>query len=170
MSALHASVRESVDEVARASAPPPEPSTVAVPKPLPPLWVRRVVISVAVALFASGFVATAATPALAPHHPVWLIALEAPIRNLMLARKVPLLPFVLVGVSRRVLGASVMYLLGRWYGDAALRWFERHAGPSVRRAERFARSFGVPWVFLWPGPLVCAVSYTHLTLPTSDLV
>lgn len=146
------------EEQPRVTEPPPEPSTAALPRPPPPVWRRRVVIVLAVLLFATGFAATAATPVLATRWPAGLLLLDTNIRNLMLARRVPLASYLALGLSRRMLGATVMYLLGRWYGDGALRWFERHVGPSVRKGERFARLFGAPWILLWPGPIPCVTT------------
>jgi membrane protein DedA with SNARE-associated domain len=105
-------------------------------------------------------IATALTPTLATKHPLLLIILDPRNRNLVLARHVDLLPFLVVGVLRRLLTDPLYYLLGRLYGDATIRWLERNAGGGalVRWAEKaFARA-SYPIVFLWPGPIVCALA------------
>lgn len=105
-------------------------------------------------------IATALTPTLATKHPLLLIILDPRNRNLVLARHVDLLPFLLVGVFRRLLTDPLYYLLGRLYGDATIRWLERNAGggPIVRWAEKAFAKASYPIVFLWPGPIVCALA------------
>jgi membrane protein DedA with SNARE-associated domain len=122
--------------------------------------VRLLGIAGAVVLSALGLIATALVPTLLPHHPLVLLLLESPIRNLVLARHAPLLPFLLVAVARRLLTSWVYYLLGCWYGDAALRWWEqRSARPeSVRRTERAMRTAAYPLVFFAPLAPVCLVA------------
>lgn len=115
-----------------------------------------------VALIAVGTVANASTSWLAAHHPLALIALEARNRNLLLvANRVDLLPFVLVGVARRMVSDPLFFLLGHLYGQDALRWAERRLGGGhrlVALTERgFRRASGV-MVFLFPGALVCVLA------------
>jgi membrane protein DedA with SNARE-associated domain len=53
------------------------------------------------------------------------------------------------------------YLLGRWYGDAALRWFARRSrfgGRSVDRTERAFRRYAFPAVFLLSDKPVCVLA------------
>src|SRR5207253_669599 len=75
-----------------------------------------------------GTITTALTPALAARHPLLLIILEARNRNLILARRVDYLPFLLVASLRRMLTDPLYYLLGFHYGDRAVRWLEVKAG------------------------------------------
>jgi membrane protein DedA with SNARE-associated domain len=115
-----------------------------------------------VALLAVGAVANASTSWLAANHPLALIALEARNRNLLLvASRVDPVPFVVVGVVRRMLSDPLFFLLGHFYGADALRWAERRLGGGdrlVRLTERsFRRASGV-MVFLFPGALVCVLA------------
>lgn len=124
---------------------------------------RRVLLLLVVPIVAVtvvGTVATALTPTLATHHPLLLIALEARNRNLVLARHVDLVPFVLVGTVRRLSSDPLYYLLGRLYGDGAVRWLERRSGggPFVRLTERLFARLGYPMVFLFPGAVVCSLA------------
>lgn len=147
-------------------APPPDPTPptaplVHVPLPRPGRALRWAVIGVAAALMALTFVATALSPALAARRPLLLLALESPIRNMLLASRVALVPFLAVVTLRRLLGASVYFFIGRWYGDAAVAWLERRAGrhgAKVRRVERFVRAGAYPMVFLAPTAVVCVVA------------
>ncbi len=107
-----------------------------------------------------GTVTTALTPALAARHPLLLILLEARNRNLILAREVDFLPFLLVATFRRTLTDPLYYLLGKYYGDAAVRWLEVKAGLGsyARLMERIFVKGGYPAVFLFPGAIVCAMA------------
>ena len=111
-------------------------------------------------LFVVGTVASALTPALAARHPLLLILLEARNRNLVLARRVDLVPFVLVATLRRTLTDPIYFLLGRWYGDRVVRWLENEGGGGafVRVTERLFTKAAYPMVFLFPGALVCALA------------
>jgi membrane protein DedA with SNARE-associated domain len=143
-----------------ASAPEAAP-LVHVPLPRPGRAVRWAVLGVAAGLMSLTFVATALSPALAARRPLLLLALESPIRNMLLASRVALVPFLAVATLRRLFGASVFFFLGRWYGDAAVAWLERRAGrhgAKVRRVERFVRAGAYPMVFLAPTAVVCVVA------------
>jgi membrane protein DedA with SNARE-associated domain len=107
-----------------------------------------------------GTVTTALTPALAAKHPLLLILLEARNRNLILARRVDFVPFLLVAAFRRTLTDPLYFLLGRYYGDAAVRWLEVKAGMGsyAQLMERIFRKASHPAVFLFPGAVVCALA------------
>ena len=114
-----------------------------------------------VALVIVGFVAAALTPTLLSKHPLVLIALEARNRNLILtASRVDLLPFVAVATLRRLLTDPLYYLLGRFYGDRAVRWLEKDAGGGafIRMVEQLFRKAAYPMVFFFPGAVVCALA------------
>ncbi len=88
--------------------------------------------------------------------------LDARNRQLVLTSgKVDLVPFVAVGVTRRILSDPLYYLLGRFYGDDAVRWIERQMGEGgsfVRGVERAFRRVAPLMVFLFPGQLVCVLA------------
>lgn len=115
-----------------------------------------------VALIAIGTVANASTSWLVANHPLALIALEARNRNLLLvANQVDLLPFVVVGVVRRMISDPLFFLLGHLYGPDALRWAERRLGGGERLValtERGFRRAAGAMVFLFPGALVCVLA------------
>lgn len=123
---------------------------------------RTLVLLVApiVVITAMGFLATAFTPALATRHPLLLITLDARNRFLVLARHVDLAPFLIVAVLRRTFSDPLFYLLGRFYGDGALRWLEKKAGGGqlVVITEKLFKRAAYPMVFLFPGAIVCALA------------
>ena len=52
----------------------------------------------------------------------------------------------------------LFYLLGYYYGDAAVRWLERKSpsyGPIAREAERLFGRYGYPLVFFAPNAYIC---------------
>jgi membrane protein DedA with SNARE-associated domain len=105
-------------------------------------------------------IATALTPALAAKHPLLLIALEARNRNLLLARNVDVVPFIVVATVRRTLTDPLFFLLGHFHGDAVVRWLEKKGGggAAVRWIEQLFARASYPMVFLFPGALVCALA------------
>lgn len=113
-----------------------------------------------VILSTAGTIASAFTPALAARHPLLLITLDARNRMLVLAREVDLVPFVLVAIVRRTLSDPLFYLLGRLYGDRAIRWLERKGGGGslVTLTEKWFKKASYLMVFLFPGAIVCALA------------
>ncbi len=107
-----------------------------------------------------GLIASAFTPTLATKHPLLMIALDARNRFLVLARNVDLVPFVIVAVLRRSFSDPLFYLLGRFYGDNALRWLQKKggAGDLVPFTEKLFKKAGYPMVFAFPGAIVCALA------------
>ncbi len=107
-----------------------------------------------------GFIASAFTPTLATKHPLLMIALDARNRFLVLARNVDLVPFVIVAVLRRSFSDPLFYLLGRFYGENALRWLQKKggAGDLVPFTEKLFKKAGYPMVFAFPGAIVCALA------------
>ena len=119
-----------------------------------------IVIGLIAVSIVAGTIATAFTPALAARHPLVLIILDARNRNLLLARHVDVVPYVLVGTVRRVLSDPLYLILGAWYGDRAIRWLERQAGggPVVVVFEKVFARAAYPMVFFFPGAIVCALA------------
>lgn len=113
----------------------------------------------------AGYVAAALTPTLLQEdggHPLWLVALDARNRNLVLtAGAVAAVPFYTVALLRLLAVDPFTYLLGRRHGDAGLRWVEsRFASlePTVRFLERVFSKAGWLAVALAPGAIVCTLA------------
>lgn len=115
-----------------------------------------------VALSVAGTVANAFIPALAADHPLLLIMLDARNRQLVLAREVGIVPFTIVAIIRRMLSDPLFFVLGRLYGDSAVRWIEKKAGGGslVTFTEKvFQKKWAAyPMVFFFPGAIVCALA------------
>ena len=141
----------------------PEPAETDAPgddRPRLPRKTLVLIVAPIVVLAVVGTVTTALTPALAAKHPLLLIALEARNRNLVLARRVDFLPFLLVASFRRTLTDPLYYLLGYYYGDRAVRWLEVKAGMGsyARLMERVFQKASYFAVFFFPGAIVCALA------------
>ncbi len=93
---------------------------------------------------------------------MWLISLNT--RKRYLALVVPHtdpLPYYLVGTIRQVISDPLFYLLGRWYGDAGVRWLERkmgEGGSMVRFMERGFAKASWPMVAIFPNALICMLA------------
>ena len=110
-------------------------------------------------LVIAGWVGDASAAYLVDHHPVWLIALNARNRNLLLVTNyVDAFPYYTVGTIRLLLSDPLFYLLGVMYGDAAVRWMEEKAptyGRLMRSVERFFAVAAYPLVFFAPNNYIC---------------
>ena len=94
-----------------------------------------------------------------PRHPLLLLALEARDRNLLLARHVGVVPYVLVGNARRLCTDPLFYLLGRHYGPTAVVWLKDHGGGAIVAAtERAFRRAAYPMLVIFPGAVVCTLA------------
>ncbi len=115
-----------------------------------------------VALTVAGTVADWFAAAIIIDHPLLQMFLNPRLRYLTLAANlVDPVPFYLVGFFRLVLTDPLYYLLGRWYGEAALRWIERHGGESgavVRIFERWFAKAAYPIVAIAPNGFVCLLA------------
>ena len=130
------------------------------PRPKPSRRTLILLVTPIIAITTMGFIATAFTPALAARHPLLLITLDARNRFLVLAREVDIVPFVIVAILRRTFSDPLFYLLGRFYGEGAVRWLEKKAGfgDLVKYAEKFFAKAAYPMVFFFPGAIVCALA------------
>ncbi len=123
------------------------------------LLLTPIVVLTAAGIFADWFAAAIIT-----EHPLLQMFLNPRLRYLTLAsNQVDPVPFFLVGFFRLVLTDPLYFLLGRWYGDAALRWMERHGGESgaaVRVFERWFAKASYPIVALAPNGFICLLAGT----------
>ncbi|HEX3622015.1 MAG TPA: hypothetical protein VHT97_06850 [Acidimicrobiales bacterium] len=128
--------------------------------PQPPSRRRLALLTVPIVVVtALGSVGTALTPYLSVHHPLALLVLEARDRNLLLARHVSLVPYVVVGSIRRLCTDPLFFLLGRDHGKGAVRWLERQGGGrAVRIIERVFRKAAYPMLVVFPGAVVCTLA------------
>lgn len=123
---------------------------------------RLVLLTVPIAVLSvGGILAAAFTPLLVRDAPLLLLVLESRNRYLLLAAaRVDLVPFVVVGVLRRLASDPFFYLLGHWYGERGVAWAQRRAGggPWAQSVRRVFVRLAVPAVLLFPGALVCVLA------------
>jgi membrane protein DedA with SNARE-associated domain len=111
---------------------------------------------------AAGLVAKAFLPLLVRDHPLLLVVLDGRTRNLLLASpKIGVADFIVVGVVWRFTVHSLYYLIGRWYGDSALRWVARKSRLRSRIVDRAEQVFGrvaAPAVLVLSNKWVCVLA------------
>ena len=111
---------------------------------------------------AVGMVADIIGPGLISERPLLQVFLNPRNRYLLLASpQVAAIPFFVVGFLRLTLTDPLAYVLGRQYGDAAVRWLAERSDENGAIAERVLAWFGkgAPViVFLAPNLYVCALS------------
>jgi membrane protein DedA with SNARE-associated domain len=105
------------------------------------------------------YVGDAMAPSLVDRHPAWLIALNARTRNLALVTN-DLDPWTYYGIGfvRLVVSDPLFFLLGYWYGDAAVEWMERRTrtwGQMLRQVEKWFGKAAYPIVFIAPNNYIC---------------
>jgi membrane protein DedA with SNARE-associated domain len=112
-----------------------------------------------IALIVCTNVGDAMAPTLVDTHPALLIALNPRNRNLVLVTN-SLDPLTYYGIAtvRLLLSDPLFFLLGWWYGDAAITWMERRTrtwGKSLRKAEGWFSKAAYPLIFVAPNQYIC---------------
>jgi membrane protein DedA with SNARE-associated domain len=150
-------------------SPSDPPSTGATERPERPSW-TWVLIAGVIGLYVLGLTTTALTARLLKNEQfIELIALSPRYRNIVLgANKVDLVPLMVVSVLRLLASDPLYYLIGKYFGDGALRWFEKmmggpdSGGKLISTTERWFHSGGgkVATVLsaFFAGPIVCILA------------
>jgi membrane protein DedA with SNARE-associated domain len=131
----------------------------AAPRPRPSRRAVTLVSIPLIALVVISYTGDALAPALVDRHPAWLIALNSRNRNLALVTNdLDALSYYGIGFLRLIVSDPLFFLLGYWYGDAAVEWMERRTrtwGQMLRQVERWFRRFSYLLVFLAPNNFIC---------------
>lgn len=96
-------------------------------------------------------IANASWAAIASDHPARLLMLSS--RNRFLIAASPNLglgTWALIGALRIAVAAIVCHLIGREYGDRALRWFWRYLGMPQEQVSKFENAFAKAEWFVVP--------------------
>lgn len=121
--------------------------------------VRNLVIGALVTLVVAGYVAAGFLSYLLTEHPLVFIGLSSSNRNLALASAdLSAWSFYLVALVRLLASDPFFFLLGRWYGDGAVRWMERKSpsyGQLLRQLERWFEKARYLVVVIAPNNPVC---------------
>jgi membrane protein DedA with SNARE-associated domain len=99
---------------------------------------------------------------LAEDHPALLLSLNSTNRVLGLTtNQLDPVSYYGIGAARLLISDPLFFLLGMWYGDAAIRWVERKwasQGELLRTLERWFDKAAYPVVFLAPNNIVCLLA------------
>jgi membrane protein DedA with SNARE-associated domain len=121
--------------------------------------VRNLVIGTLIAFVIASNVGNLFLSVLVSQHPAVFIALNPSNRNLALASgDLGWVSFGVIGFLRLIGPDPLFFLLGRWYGDGAIRWMERRAptyGDLARQLERWFAKARIPVVAFAPNNYVC---------------
>ena len=119
----------------------------------------RIVVGVLITLVVANYVGDALTTTWADRHPLALIALNSRNRVLVLAtNQLDAFSYYSVASLRLLIPDPLFFLIGRWYGDAAIRWVERKWASQGQVLRWFEGAFGkaaYPLVFLAPNNPIC---------------
>lgn len=129
-------------------------------------WLTRnraaLVIVPIIALIVGNNLGNAFFPSLVTGHPLWLIALSPSNRNFVLvANRVDPVSYYVVGTLRLLAPDPLFFLLGRWYGEAAINWMEQRTptyGKLMRTLERWFTRASWPLVVIMPNNPVCLLA------------
>jgi membrane protein DedA with SNARE-associated domain len=129
----------------------------------PSLSLRRSMLGLAAALYVTGTIGSNIAFAWMRDRPAAVLALSSRNRNLLAS--VPFInpvAYAVIGFSRVLLVAVVLYLVGRWFGPRTLGWVENQLGelPSIYHwAQRAMDRAGWLVVVVMPGSnLVCLLA------------
>jgi membrane protein DedA with SNARE-associated domain len=138
-------------------------------QPPRPKWTWILVAGV-IGLYVLGFTTTALTSRLLKEKQyLELIALSPRYRNFLLgASKIAFGKFMVVGVARLLVSDPLYFLIGKHFGDSALRWFEKMMGGAesggklIGTTEKWFNKAGgrVAMVLsaFFAGPIVCILA------------
>jgi membrane protein DedA with SNARE-associated domain len=117
------------------------------------------VVAPLIAMVIMSWVGDALATTLATSHPAWLIALNARSRNLVLVtNQLDALAYYGIGTVRLLLSDPLFFILGMWYGDAAVVWMERRTqtwGQMLRQLQTWFGKAAYPIIFVAPNNAIC---------------
>ncbi len=120
------------------------------------------VVAALIVLVVASYVGDALAPSLVNEHPLLLISLNSRIRYLVLTvNQLDPVSYFVVGLLRNLISDPLFYLLGYWYGAAAVRWMEKRTrtlGDLLATVERYFGRFGGPLVFIAPNNFICLLA------------
>ncbi len=115
-----------------------------------------------VVAFVTGIIGTALSPTLVVDHPLWMVALNANNRYLILVTNdLGPFSFYTTAILRRVVPSIAFYLLGRWYGHRAVKWLagrEPASSDVVSVVQRLFDRFGWGIVAIAPMTFTCLLA------------
>jgi membrane protein DedA with SNARE-associated domain len=155
----------SPDDAAPADPPDADPARAdedAPPRRHPSRRRAALVITPIIALIIGNYAGGALFPSLVNDHPLLLIVLSPTNRNfIFVADRIDPVSYFVVGTLRLLAPDPLFFVLGRWYGDAAISWMERRTptyGQLMRTLERWFSKASWPLVTAIPNNPVCLLA------------
>lgn len=132
-------------------------------RPGPPAaWQRNLVFGALGASIVLGWVGDAMWASLVDRHPLTLILLNVKPRYLLLTvNQLDAWTYYLVGTFRLMFPKPLLWLVGAWYGNRAVRWAEGRSprgGALLRWVERHFGRWGWVVIAVTSNGLVCLVA------------
>jgi membrane protein DedA with SNARE-associated domain len=107
-------------------------------------------------------------------NPYLLLVLSPLLRyQVLVVNDVNPVAFFFIGTIRLLLADPPFYLLGRWYGDSAVRWMERQSPGTARFLRRSEGVYGkaaYPLVAIAPNNLICLLAGSSKMRPLTFFV
>jgi membrane protein DedA with SNARE-associated domain len=126
----------------------------------PPAWLGYVLVGCVAGIWILGFAVDAFMPQLLKANPLLLMALKPSFRYMVAASpRIDAVAFCAVGVSRLLLSDPVYFLLGWFYGNRAIAFFEEAFGKTnIDSARRMFLRGGPLLALLFASPIVCVLA------------
>jgi membrane protein DedA with SNARE-associated domain len=125
----------------------------------PPKNGLRWIVPPLIALIVIANLGDALAPGLVDTHPLLVIMMNARNRNLILVTgNLDPISYYVVGTLRLLISDPLFFLLGYWYGEAALHWMEKRTKTLGEVMRTFEQGFGkaaYPLVFVAPNNFIC---------------
>ena len=131
-------------------------------RPRPSRTKAALVITPIIVLIIGNYAGGALFPSLVNDHPLLLIILSPSNRNFVfVANQIDPVSYFVFGTLRLLAPDPLFFLLGRWYGDAAITWMERRTptyGQLMRTLEQWFSKASWPIVAVIPNNPVCLLA------------
>ncbi len=131
-------------------------------RPTPPRWALPVLLTGVGILLVASNVGNLFYATLVERHPALLLCLNSTNRVLVgVTNQLDPVTYYGIGFVRLLLADPLFYLLGLFYGDAALRWIERKMGDGAASIVWFEKAFNkarYPIVLIAPNNPVCLLA------------
>lgn len=130
----------------------------------PSRHIVRLVLVIIVVRTITAWIGDIIAPSLIPDengeggNPLLLILLNTRKRYLLAGKDEAVLAFFGAAMISQILMDPFFYLIGRWYGDAGVRWMERQFGSGITTIENMFKRASYPLVALMPNAYICVLA------------
>ncbi len=126
----------------------------------PAKWLGPALLAVVIGLYFLGLAAGGAAPELLKNHPLTLLALAPRYRWFILtASRIDLLPYFAVGIPRLLASDPVYFMLGWYFGDRAIGFFEDSLGkPTIDKTRDLFLKASTVMALFFAGPIICVLA------------